>query len=108
MNQQMGASTGRAYQERAQLRFALSIKTLVALGDGREIAVQLRDISTGGFAGRSIEDMEPGSRVTLLLPDTAPIEAEIVWQIGPTVGARFTASVPPGTVTALIDASPGA
>jgi hypothetical protein len=90
-----------AYRERGEPRFPLSQRASLALGDGREISLQLRDLSVAGFAGRSIEEVEPGSHVTLVLPEAGRVPAEIIWQIGPTMGGRFLECLPLEQVEAL-------
>jgi hypothetical protein len=106
MTRQMWAADGHAFMEREQPRFPLSTRASLTLGDGREISLQLRDLSVAGFAGRSIEEIPPGSHVTLVLPEAGPVPAEIVWQIGPTMGGRFFEALPFGQVQSLVAEKP--
>jgi hypothetical protein len=106
MNQPLWAAEGHDYTEREQPRFTLSRRASMTLGDGREVSLQLRDISIAGFAGRSIEEVEPGTHVTLVLPEAGPVAAEILWQIGPTMGGRFLDRLPLGQIEALTAEKP--
>jgi hypothetical protein len=106
MKHQLWAADGHDFREREHPRFALSHRASLTFGDGREVSLQLRDISIGGFAGRSIEEVEPGTHITLVLPEAGAVEAEVIWQIGPTMGGRFLETLPLGAVEALTAEKP--
>ena len=106
MTRQVWAGDGHKFQERGQPRFPLTRRASLTFGDGREISLQLRDLSVVGFAGRSIEEVPPGTHVTLVLPEAGPVRAEIIWQIGPTIGGRFFEKLPLGQVQALVAEKP--
>jgi hypothetical protein len=93
MTQELWPASGHGLTKRARQRIGLSLKATLTVDEGREIATQLRDISTIGFAAHSIDALAPGTRVLVQLPDIDPVPAEIVWQIGPTMGGRFLAEL---------------
>jgi hypothetical protein len=108
MNAENWVADDGGLDQREKTRFTLSMKSFVAMDDGRNVILQLRDISASGFGGHAIDELQPGTRVTLILPDEQPIQAEIVWQIGPTLGGRFVEDLPSSKLNSLIDGCPEA
>lgn len=99
--------TGRAerqvpIRERDELRYPLRARAFITSGSGEEVSLHLRDISRSGFAARGLTPLPEGCRIVVELPGTPPAEAEVVWSIGCSLGARFLPKLPFSQVAALL------
>ncbi len=89
-------------REREDLRYPLRVRAFITSDTGEEVSLQLRDISTSGFAARGLNPLPEGCRVVIELPGTPLAEAEVVWSIGCNLGARFLPKLPFSQVAALL------
>lgn len=53
------------------------------------IDLQLQDISSFGFRGRTLHVVQRGAAISLTLPELGQVPATIVWESGITFGGRF-------------------
>jgi len=51
--------------------------------------VLLKDLTSQGARIEGLQGLRPGDGLTLLLPDSAPVEAAVAWAIGRAAGLRF-------------------
>lgn len=89
-------------REREELRYPLRVRAFLTSGAGEEVSLHLRDISRSGFAARGLTPLSAGCKVLVELPGTPPAEAEVVWSIGCSLGARFLPKLPFSQVAALL------
>lgn len=81
------------YKDRVHPRCDLKLKTQLELDDGRAVDFQMSNISQSGFGGHSIEQAPIGSEVEVVLPTIGPLPAQVVWQIGTSIGARLSSEL---------------
>jgi PilZ domain len=81
------------YKDRVHPRCDLKLKTQLELDDGRAVDFQMSNISQSGFGGHSIEQAPIGSEVEVVLPTIGPRPAQVVWQIGTSIGARLASEL---------------
>lgn len=53
------------------------------------VEVKIRDISTAGFMAECHETVRIGSSVALDIPGIGPVDAQVRWQIGGSMGGKF-------------------
>ncbi len=78
-----------SYMPRRAPRVGLSASTQLRSNDQMLSEVRVRDLSTSGFMAECMRPVLIGSYVSLDLPGIGPVHAQIRWQIGPRLGARF-------------------
>ena len=81
------------YKDRVHPRCDLKLKTQLELDDGRAVDFQMSNISQSGFGGHSIEQAPIGSEVEVVLPTIGALPAQVVWQIGTSIGARLSSEL---------------
>jgi len=81
------------FKDRVHPRCDLKLKTQLELDDGRAVDFQMSNISQSGFGGHSIEQAPIGSEVEVVLPTIGPLPAQVVWQIGTSIGARLSSEL---------------
>ena len=57
------------------------------------LEVEMVDVSEHGFRARCEARVCPGSGVTLDVPGIGPVDAQVEWQRGGEIGARFLAGI---------------
>ncbi|MCJ8156538.1 PilZ domain-containing protein [Sphingomonas sp. LaA6.9] len=70
----------------------------LALEDGRVIKVRIRNLSEGGFGGRSDMPLQPGQRGHMLLAGVGLVTGQVVWTNEHLFGLQFDAKIDPALV----------
>jgi hypothetical protein len=70
-------------------RIAAAIDTAVLLPDDREVEVQIRNISSGGFMAVSRQGLVAGIRFGVAIPGHGIVRAEVRWADEEMFGAQF-------------------
>jgi hypothetical protein len=77
------------YTPRRAPRVGVSASTRLRSNDQAVSEVTVCDLSTSGFMAECMRPILIGSYVSLDLPGIGPVHAQVRWQIGPRLGARF-------------------
>ena len=77
-------------EDRSAQRTRIAIPGYLRAVGSRRLVTTTRDISRSGYAAVAMTRMEPGTKCWLSLPDTPPLEAQVVWWEGGIVGCAFT------------------
>ena len=75
--------------EKRSPRVQTSIAAILIDSDGGELAVQVLDLSSGGFRLRAGEPLVSGEQVRLRVPRYGDFPAQIQWVEGHEAGGRF-------------------
>jgi hypothetical protein len=70
-------------------RVRTSIAAVLVDSDGGELAVEVTDISSGGFRLRTSEQLIVGEEVRLRAPRYGDFQAKILWADGTEAGGTF-------------------
>jgi hypothetical protein len=70
-------------------RIQTAIAAVLVDADGAEMAVEVIDLSSGGFRLRTAEAIEAGERVKLRVSRHGDFAAQIQWVRGGEAGGRF-------------------
>ena len=70
-------------------RMATFIDTVALLPDDREIPVQMRNISSEGFMGVTVEELPTDTSFGISIPARGIVRAQVRWSDDVTFGARF-------------------
>ena len=76
------------YQPRRNQRVALNERTQMRANDAA-VEIVVCDLSTSGFLAECLRPVLIGSYVSLDLPGVGPVHAQVRWQVGNRLGARF-------------------
>lgn len=84
---------GRAFLPRRSVRVKITGSTDLN-GEGVEpVPVTVCDLSTAGFMAECLRPVLIGSYVALDLPGIGSVNAQVRWQLGGRLGAKFTEPV---------------
>jgi hypothetical protein len=75
--------------EKRSPRVRTSIAAILVDSDGGELAVEVLDLSSGGFRLRAGESLVSGEQVRLRVPRYGDFPAQIQWVEGHEAGGRF-------------------
>ena len=76
------------YQPRRNQRVALSERTQMRASESA-VEIVVCDLSTSGFLAECLRPVLIGSYVSLDLPGVGPVHAQVRWQVGNRLGAKF-------------------
>jgi hypothetical protein len=76
-------------QERGAERLALSEAARLKPNSWSSVEIRMVDLSRLGFRAECEARLLPGSCITLEVPGTGPVEAQVEWHRGSEFGARF-------------------
>jgi PilZ domain len=79
-----------ALEDRSAPRVQLSIPAQLRPSGVTGFAVRVTNLSLTGFGCEATTGMPKGARCWLTLPGLAPLQAEVVWNDGRTVGCAFS------------------
>jgi hypothetical protein len=79
-----------ALEDRSAPRIALNIPAQLRPSGVTGFAVQVTNLSLTGFGCEATTGMPKGARCWLTLPGLSPLQAEVVWNDGRTVGCAFS------------------
>lgn len=79
-----------ALEDRSAPRVALNIPGTLRPSGVTGFAVRVTNLSLTGFGCEATTGMPKGARCWLTLPGLAPLQAEVVWNDGRTVGCAFS------------------
>lgn len=77
------------YMPRRSPRVGMSASTQLRSNDQAVSQVTVCDLSTSGFMAECMRPVLIGSYVSLDLPGIGPVHAQVRWQVGRKLGARF-------------------
>lgn len=77
------------FRPRRGARFALDEAAQLRSQSGNAVEVKVHDISTSGFMATCLRPVLINSYVTLDMPGIGPVHAQVRWQVGGKLGARF-------------------
>jgi len=80
---------GRALQPRRSVRVKLAEVANLRGNGTQAVAVTVCDLSTAGFMAECLRPVLIGSYVSLDLPGIGPVHAQVRWQLGGRLGAKF-------------------
>ena len=78
---------------RQSQRLPLEAETRLRPNSWSSLQIRMLDLSTSGFRAECEARVQPGSRVSLDIPGIGAIDAQIAWQRGDRIGARFFTSI---------------
>ena len=93
-------------EERATARYRMLLKAVGEQPGLGQSDVTVHDLSTEGFLLETDAPMAVGAEISLDLPATGPVSAELVWSSGRFFGGRFYNPLAPSTVNAAAAHSP--
>ena len=76
------------YRPRRNQRVALSEQTQMRASES-SVDIVICDLSTSGFLAECLRPVLIGSYVSLDLPGVGPVHAQVRWQVGNRLGAKF-------------------
>ena len=76
------------FMPRRNQRVALSERTQMRANNSA-LEIVLCDLSTSGFLAECLRPVLIGSYVSLDLPGVGPVHAQVRWQVGNRLGAKF-------------------
>jgi hypothetical protein len=79
-----------ALEDRSSPRITLSIPATLRPSGVTGFNVRVTNLSLSGFGCEATTGMPKGARCWLALPGLAPMQAEVVWNDGVTVGCAFS------------------
>ena len=80
---------GGVFRPRRGARLNLKERTQLRSKDQNALDVTVCDLSTGGFMAECMRPVLIGSYVSLDIPGIGPVHAQVRWQVGGRLGARF-------------------
>ncbi len=83
------AEEGRAFQPRRSVRIKLTEVARLRGYGAQAVDVTVCDLSTAGFMAECLRPVLIGSYVSLDLPGIGPVHAQVRWQLGGRLGAKF-------------------
>ena len=100
---QIGSYEFAAQEDRSAPRYRLSIPGYLRAVGGKRLVTTTRDISLSGFAAVAIDQLTPGTRCWLSLPDASPRQAQVIWWERGLVGCAFSQILSPADLIKLIE-----
>ncbi len=85
----MGVNSALATDRRDAPREEVFYRTRVARSGGRNVPLQIVNISAGGLMARSDDSFEVGETLRVRLPVVGEIGAQVRWSLGGRVGCQF-------------------
>lgn len=79
-----------ALEDRSAPRIVLNIPAQLRPSGVTGFTVHVTNLSLSGFACEATTGMPAGARCWLSLPGLAPLQAEVIWNNGQTVGCAFS------------------
>jgi hypothetical protein len=76
------------YLPRRNQRVTLNERTQMRADDSA-VEIVVSDLSTSGFLAQCLRPVLIGSYVSLDLPGVGPVHAQVRWQVGNRLGAKF-------------------
>jgi hypothetical protein len=76
------------FQPRRNQRVTLNRRTQLRANDSA-VEILVCDLSTSGFLAECLRPVLIGSYVSLDLPGIGPVHAQVRWQVGTRLGAKF-------------------
>jgi hypothetical protein len=95
--------TEAALEDRSAPRISLDIPAILRPSGVTGFGVHVTNLSLSGFACDATTGMPVGSRCWLSLPGLAPLQAEVAWNNGVTVGCGFSNLLNQSVLDAIID-----
>jgi hypothetical protein len=92
-----------ALEDRSAPRIKLDIPATLRPSGVTGFGVHVNNLSLSGFACEATTGMPKGARCWLGLPGLAPLQAEVVWNDGITVGCAFTDLLNQSILDAIIN-----
>jgi hypothetical protein len=77
------------FKSRRSARVDVSDVVNLAPQDLYNVEIKVRNVSAAGFMAECAAPVRIGSYVTLDIPGIGPVEAQVRWQIGRTMGGMF-------------------
>jgi hypothetical protein len=90
LNRAPVAYSEAAIEDRSAPRVRLDIPAVLRPSGVTGFGVRVTNLSLSGFACEATTGMPKGARCWLALPGLAPLQAEVVWNDGITVGCAFS------------------
>lgn len=84
---------GPAFLPRRSIRVKLAEPASLRGNDEQAMDVTVCDLSTAGFMAECLRPVLIGSYISLDLPGIGPVQAQVRWQLGGRLGARFLDSI---------------
>jgi hypothetical protein len=78
-----------AFRPRRGRRMTIGQQTQLRSTEQQAMDVTVCDLSTGGFMAHCMRPVLIGSYVSLDLPGIGPVHAQVRWQVGGRMGAKF-------------------
>lgn len=88
------AATASLLDERQEARRTMTLETSGVLPGGEEANVTVHNLSSAGLLIESAIALDVGERLQIDLPETGPVDAEIVWKSERLYGCAFSAVLP--------------
>jgi hypothetical protein len=92
-----------ALEDRSAPRVTLSIPAQLRPSGVTGFGVRVTNLSMSGFACEATTGMPGGSRCWLALPGLSPLQAEVIWNNGHTVGCAFSNVLNRSVLDAILD-----
>ena len=84
-----GPDQGPPMRPRRTQRLAVDQTSSMRSQHWYQIEVKVRDVSTCGFMAECAAPVQIGSYVSLDVPGIGPVQAQVRWQLGVTMGGMF-------------------
>ena len=84
-----GRAEGQETRERRAERMPLDESTRLRPNEWSSLEIRMIDLSSSGFRANCEARLRPGSCVSLDIPGVGAVDAQVEWQRGDTLGARF-------------------
>jgi hypothetical protein len=89
--------------ERREERHEVHHRTRAVRSGGDDaLHLTIVNISPNGLMARCDEQVDPGMRLHIRLPDVGAVHAEVRWALGGRIGCEFQHSIPPAAYYALL------
>jgi PilZ domain len=92
-----------ALEDRSAPRVVLNIPATLRPSGVTGFNVRVTNLSLSGFACEATTGMPAGARCWLALPGLSPLQAEVVWNNGQTVGCAFGNVLNRSVLDAILD-----
>lgn len=92
--------------ERRESRLDVLHRTRIVHQNGRERAVTVVNISSGGFMARGDGEWARGDRISIVLPIVGLLAAQVRWCLGGRIGCQFERAIDAGCFAGVLDAMP--
>jgi hypothetical protein len=102
LDRQLTDYADAALEDRSAPRIALCIPAILRPSGVTGFAVKVTNLSLSGFACEATTGMPVGTRCWLSIPGLAPMQAEVAWNNGITVGCGFSNLLNQSVLDAII------